>query len=221
MRIDLLTTRKFPKTSKPQNGNVDGELPEAIAEIAETDSIAEREELTGTRKAPFKFNRLLLYFCWGVFLLSAVFFLLGEYFDYDFSAGELISLQGELDEYHAVLSEERDLKDIRQETQGRESEVTKISALYPSHLKIVNSLSNALPDGIWLTSVQSGSKGEVVIKGQSYVFAKVADYLKRLKENELFESLKLREIKRQTLSRTIFSFTVEIEARGASLEYLE
>jgi Tfp pilus assembly protein PilN len=211
----------MPKTSKMQNRKVIGEPPEQTVEVPEPDNKAEIVELIGLQKPPFKLNRLLLYFCWGVFLLSAIFFLIGEYFDYDFSAGELISIQGELDEYHANLSEERDLKNIHHDIQGQESKVTAISSLYPQCLTIVNSLSNSLPDGVWLTLIQSNSKGEIVVKGQSYIFAKVGDYLKRLKEVQLFQSLKLKEIKRKSIARTIFSFTIEIEAGGASLEYTE
>jgi Tfp pilus assembly protein PilN len=170
------------------------------------------------KPSQIKSSNILIYICWAIFLLGSLVFLLGEYFDYDLSKGELLSLTEQVAEYQRCLSNEKDLKIQNQGIQTRESELALINHLYQPWLAILNGLASALPEDAWLIEIKGTSQGNLMVNGRSLTFIAVGEYIKNLQGITLFKQVKLQEIQRVSPKIPDYIFTIDIEAGGTTLD---
>jgi Tfp pilus assembly protein PilN len=173
-----------------------------------------------TKTAP-KSSKPLIYICWGICLLIALVFLLGEYFDYDLAQGELSSFEDQLIEDQSILADEKGLQTLNQDIQNRRQIITEITELYQPWPDILKGLFSALPQEIQLTTLETAPAGKIIVKGQSLNFTAPGTLLKKLRENQLFKSVELNEIKRASAKESRYLFVLEFETGRSSLEYSE
>ncbi|HEX3047646.1 MAG TPA: PilN domain-containing protein [Bacillota bacterium] len=173
-----------------------------------------------TKPSP-KSGKPLFYIGWGICLLIAFVFLLGEYFDYDLSKGELSSFEDQIVEDQSTLADERGLQTLNQDIQKRQQTVIAIIALYQPWSDILKGLYSAIPEEIQLSGIETDNPGKIIVKGQSLTFTAPGTFLKKLREIQLFKSLKLNEIKRASLKDSRYFFVLELETGRSSLEYSE
>jgi Tfp pilus assembly protein PilN len=172
-------------------------------------------------KPSSKSSKPLFYLGWGICLLIAFVFLLGEYFDYDLSKGELSSFEDQIVEDQSTLADEKGLQNLNQDILKRQQTVEAIIELYQPWSDILKGLSSAVPEEIQLSGIETDSQGKIFVEGQSLTFTAPGAFLKKLREIQLFKSLKLNEIKRASLKESRYFFVLEFETGRSSLEYSE
>lgn len=171
-------------------------------------------------KAPSKLRKtkILIYICWAIFLLGSLIFLLGEYFDYDLSKGELFGLKEQVAEIQKHLTNEKDLEIQNRKIQTRESELALITHLYQPWPAIINDLASTLPEDVWLTKINGTNQGDLTVYGRSLTFTSAGEYIKNLQGIILFKQVKLKEIQRVSPKIPDYIFIIEIEAGGTTLD---
>ncbi|MCL6589704.1 MAG: hypothetical protein K6U80_07105 [Firmicutes bacterium] len=173
-----------------------------------------------TKPAP-KSSKTLFYISWGVCLLIALVFLLGEYFDYDLAQGELSSFEEQIAEAQTILADEKGLQTLSQDIENRRQMVTAITELYLPWPDILKGLYSAQPAELQITTLETAPAGKIIVKGQSLTFTAPGTFLKKIRENQLFKTIVLNEIKRASLKESRYFFRLEFETGRSSLEYSE
>ena len=172
----------------------------------------------GNTQMADKKNNVLIYFFMGLLLLGSLVFLLSTFFDYDLSKGELVSLTEQVTEYRNRLANARKLKLAASQIENQQPEWVMVTRRYRPWPAIFNGLTSALPEAAWLTGIEGTNEGGIIVKGRSLTFMAVADFIKNLQGNTIFNNIKLKEIKQVSPEIMDYIFTLEIEAGGTSLD---
>ncbi len=181
-------------------------------------SIPDYSGLSQKKPARIKPGSIIIYIFCAVFLLGSLVFLLDEYFDYDLSKGELLSLEEQVAEHRKLLTNERNLQIQNREVQTRESELALINHLYQPWPAILNYLASALPESAWLIEIKGTSHENLSITGRSLTFKAVAEYIKNLQDISLFNQVKLKITQQVSTKIPDYIFTVQIETGGTVLD---
>jgi len=76
-------------------------------------------------------------------------------------------------------------------------------------VQMMDELSRQLPDHVWVTSVRENSPGSVEVEGVTFSNLMVAEFMQRLEDSPLYESVDLKVSERGTLEdREVLKFTL-------------
>jgi len=162
-----------------------------------------------------KRSNALIYICWGILLLGSLIFLMAEYSVYDPAIGELISLKEQVNQYREDLDKKQQTLKNASKTDNRTPELAWIAHLYRPWLAIINGLSAALPEEVWLTGVEGGNEGGITVKCRSLTVTAAQDFIRNLEGSPLFSNAQLQEMRQVTPGVPDYTFTLMIETGGA------
>jgi Tfp pilus assembly protein PilN len=81
-------------------------------------------------------------------------------------------------------------------------------------VRVLEGVNRSMPLNTWLETVKQNESNEqeVEIKGKTFVFPEVAEYMMELEKNEYFQEINLLSIEfQQENERSSFSFTLKIQ----------
>lgn len=162
-----------------------------------------------------KRNNILIYICWGVFLLGSLIFLLGEYFEYDPAIVELTSLSGQVAQYREDLATERQTQKTESKVENLQPELALITHMYRPWPAVINGLALALPEEVWLTGIEGANEGGINIQCRSLTVTAAQEYIRNLQSNTLFTDVQLQEMKQVSPGIPDYAFTLEIKTGEA------
>lgn len=214
MRINLLPEeRKAKPATKPARQKLNDSKAHKTGVI--------KDRLTGIQITEKRRSNALIYICWGVFLLSSLIFLMGEYFEYDPAIGELASLKEQVIQYREDLAKEQQIQKPESKIDSLPPELAFITHMYRPWLAIINGLASALPEEAWLTGIEGAGEVDITVKCRSLTVMAAQDYIRNLQGNTLFNNVQLQEMKQVSPGIPDYAFTLEIKTGGAALDVLE
>jgi Tfp pilus assembly protein PilN len=216
LRINLLPVERSAKPSvsvKPAKRKM-AESKAERSEIIENESVNPR--ITAKKR-----SNVLIYICWGVFLLGSLVFLLGEYSEYDPAIVELTSLSEQVAQYREDLAAERQAQKIEPKIDNRQPELALIAHMYQPWLAVINGLASALPEEVWLTGIEGANEDSIHVKCRSLTVTAAQDYIRNLQSNTLFSDVQFQEMKQISPGIPDYAFTLEIKTREAAFNVSE
>jgi len=159
-------------------------------------------------------SRLLL----GIILVivSALGFMTGHQFieaNLSTKRAALQQVQDEIAKNGYVAVKIRELETIRDEKNAKNNSLKSITVNKRKWVRILEGLSKSMPLNTWIESVQQNPQNEqdMDIKGRTYVFPEVAEYMLELEKGEYFQKVSLASIEFQKeQDRSYFVFTLNV-----------
>jgi type IV pilus assembly protein PilN len=153
-----------------------------------------------------------------VFLILAIFVAL---FTYAYTLQELSSKEAELQSVRAAVERERPLLRKISELEKNQSIInTKINALKSIQISkkrwvvLFENISSVLPPNMWLMSVSQVSEFNLEMKGTTFDFSEVAEYMVKLEKQVSVEKVSLVSISTTKVDGDeAYSFTLKVELK--------
>ena len=153
-----------------------------------------------------------------VFLILAIFVAL---FTYAYTLQELSSKEAELQSVRAAVERERPLLKKISELEKHQSIInTKINALKSIQISkkrwvvLFENISSVLPPNMWLMSVSQVSEFNLEMKGTTFDFSEVAEYMVKLEKQVSVEKVSLVSISTTKVDGDeAYSFTLKVELK--------
>ena len=153
-----------------------------------------------------------------VFLILAIFVAL---FTYAYTLQELSSKEAELQSVRAAVERERPLLKKISELEKNQSIInTKINALKSIQISkkrwvvLFENISSVLPPNMWLMSVSQVSEFNLEMKGTTFDFSEVAEYMVKLEKQVSVEKVSLVSISTTKVDGDeAYSFTLKVELK--------
>jgi Tfp pilus assembly protein PilN len=125
----------------------------------------------------------------------------------------LAAVQAEVDANANVAQKIHELETLRDEKTAKNNSLKSISVSKRRWVRILEGVNKSLPLNMWVESVKQaeGNENEMEIKGRTFVFPEVAEYMIELGKNEYFQAVQLGTIEfTKEGEKTSFLFTVKI-----------
>ena len=153
-----------------------------------------------------------------VFFILAIFVAL---FTYAYTLQELSSKEAELQSVRAAVERERPLLKKISELEKNQSIInTKINALKSIQISkkrwvvLFENISSVLPPNMWLTSVSQVSEFNLEMKGTTFDFSEVAEYMVKLEKQVSVQKVSLVSISTTKVDGDeAYSFTLKVELK--------
>ncbi|ACX73863.1 fimbrial assembly protein PilN [Fibrobacter succinogenes subsp. succinogenes S85] len=153
-----------------------------------------------------------------VFLILAIFVAL---FTYAYTLQELSSKEAELQSVRAAVERERPLLKKISELEKNQSIInTKINALKSIQISkkrwvvLFENISSVLPPNMWLLSVSQVSEFNLEMKGTTFDFSEVAEYMVKLEKQVSVQKVSLVSISTTKVDGDeAYSFTLKVELK--------
>jgi type IV pilus assembly protein PilN len=153
-----------------------------------------------------------------VFFILAIFVAL---FTYAYTLQELSSKEAELQSVRAAVERERPLLRKISELEKNQSIInTKINALKSIQISkkrwvvLFENISSVLPPNMWLMSVSQVSEFNLEMKGTTFDFSEVAEYMVKLEKQVSVEKVSLVSISTTKVDGDeAYSFTLKVELK--------
>ena len=153
-----------------------------------------------------------------VFLILAIFVAL---FTYAYTLQELSSKEAELQSLRAAVERERPLLKKISELEKNQSIInTKINALKSIQISkkrwvvLFENISSVLPPNMWLLSVSQVSEFNLEMKGTTFDFSEVAEYMVKLEKQVSVQKVSLVSISTTKVDGDeAYSFTLKVELK--------
>ncbi|WP_406537752.1 PilN domain-containing protein [Fibrobacter sp.] len=153
-----------------------------------------------------------------VFFILAIFVAL---FTYAYTLQELSSKEAELQSVRAAVERERPLLKKISELEKNQSIInTKINALKSIQISkkrwvvLFENISSVLPPNMWLMSVSQVSEFNLEMKGTTFDFSEVAEYMVKLEKQVSVEKVSLVSISTTKVDGDeAYSFTLKVELK--------
>ena len=150
-----------------------------------------------------------------VFFIVSIFAAL---FIYAYTLQELSSKEAELQSVRAAVERERPLLKKISELEKNQSIInTKINALKSIQISkkrwvvLFENISSVLPPNMWLTSVSQVSEFNLEMKGTTFDFSEVAEYMVKLEKQASVEKVSLMTISTTKVDgEEAYSFTIKV-----------
>ncbi len=126
---------------------------------------------------------------------------------------ELAKVQSEIDRNANVAQKIRELEGLRDEKTAKNNSLKSISVSKRRWVRILEGVNKSLPLNMWIESVKQAeaNENEMEIRGRTFVFPEVAEYMIELGKNEFFTNVTLGAIEfTKESEKTSFLFTVKI-----------
>ena len=125
----------------------------------------------------------------------------------------LEQVKAEIAANHYVASQIKELEDRRDAMTAKNNSLKSISVSKRKWVRILEGINKSLPLNMWVESVKQAeaNDNEMELRGRTYVFPEIAEYMLEMEKNEYFSKVFLRSIELQKdQSRSSFLFTVLI-----------
>lgn len=126
---------------------------------------------------------------------------------------ELAKVQSEIDRNANVAQKIRELESLRDEKTAKNNSLKSISVSKRRWVRILEGVNKSLPLNMWIESVKQAetNENEMEIRGRTFVFPEVAEYMIELGKNEFFTGVTLGAIEfTKENEKTSFLFTIKI-----------
>ena len=153
-----------------------------------------------------------------VFFILAIFV---AFFTYAYTLQELSSKEAELQSVRAAVERERPLLKKISELEKNQSIInTKINALKSIQISkkrwvvLFENISSVLPPNMWLLSVSQVSEFNLEMKGTTFDFSEVAEYMVKLEKQVSVQKVSLVSISTTKVDGDeAYSFTLKVELK--------
>jgi len=112
-----------------------------------------------------------------------------------------------------VGSRIKELEKLRDEKTAKNNSLKSISVSKRKWVRILEGINKSLPLNMWIESIKQSetNDNEMEVKGRTYVFPEIAEYMIELEKNEYFSKVFLNGIELQKeQNRSSFLYTIRI-----------
>ena len=125
----------------------------------------------------------------------------------------LEAVQKEIGANSYVGSRIKELEKLRDEKTAKNNSLKSISVSKKKWVRILEGINKSLPLNMWIESIKQSEQNdnEMEVKGRTYVFPEIAEYMIELEKNEYFSKVFLNSIELQKdATRSAFMYTIRI-----------
>ncbi len=143
-------------------------------------------------------------------------YLIGQSFfhaDLDSKRENLAKVQAEIGANAYVAMRIKELEKLRDDKTAKNNSLKSISVSKKKWVRILEGINKSMPLNMWIESIKQSeaNDNEMEIKGRTYIFPEIAEYMLDLEKNEYFSKIFLNGIELQKdQSRTSFAYTIRI-----------
>jgi Tfp pilus assembly protein PilN len=126
---------------------------------------------------------------------------------------QLEKVQQEIGANAYVGSRIKELEKLRDEKTAKNNSLKSISVSKKKWVRILEGINKSLPLNMWVESIKQSetNDNEMEVKGRTYVFPEIAEYMIELEKNEYFSKVFLNGIELQKeQNRSSFVYTIRI-----------
>ncbi len=126
---------------------------------------------------------------------------------------QLEKVQQEIGANAYVGSRIKELEKLRDEKTAKNNSLKSISVSKKKWVRILEGINKSLPLNMWIESLKQSetNDNEMEVKGRTYVFPEIAEYMIELEKNEYFSKVFLNGIELQKeQNRSSFLYTIRI-----------
>lgn len=126
---------------------------------------------------------------------------------------QLEKVQQEIGANAYVGARIKELEKLRDEKTAKNNSLKSISVSKKKWVRILEGINKSMPLNMWIESIRQSetNDNEMEVKGRTYVFPEIAEYMLELEKNEYFAKVFLNGIELQKeQNRTSFLYTVRI-----------
>lgn len=126
---------------------------------------------------------------------------------------QLEQVQKEIGANAYVGSRIKELEKLRDEKTAKNNSLKSISVSKRKWVRILEGINKSLPLNMWIESIKESetNDNEMEVKGRTYVFPEIAEYMIELEKNEYFSKVFLNGIELQKeQNRSSFLYTIRI-----------
>jgi Tfp pilus assembly protein PilN len=112
-----------------------------------------------------------------------------------------------------VASQIKELEDKRDAMTAKNNSLKSISVSKRKWVRILEGINKSLPLNMWVETIKQAeaNDNEMELRGRTYVFPEIAEYMLEMEKNEYFAKVYLNSIELQKdQSRSSFQFTIRI-----------
>jgi Tfp pilus assembly protein PilN len=131
----------------------------------------------------------------------------------DNKRGSLEEVQREIGANAYVGSRIKELETLRDEKTAKNNSLKSISVSKRKWVRILEGINKSMPLNMWVESIKQSDQNdnEMEVRGRTYVFPEIAEYMLELEKNEYFAKVFLNGIELQKeQNRSSFTFTIRI-----------
>lgn len=126
---------------------------------------------------------------------------------------DLEKVQQEIGANSYVGARIKELEKLRDEKTAKNNSLKSISVSKKKWVRILEGINKSMPLNMWIETIRQadGNDNEMEVKGRTYVFPEIAEYMIELEKNEYFTKVFLNSIELQKeTNRSSFMFTIRI-----------
>jgi Tfp pilus assembly protein PilN len=148
-------------------------------------------------------------------LAGVAWVMVGSYFDSNLQSqrGMLTSVEKEIAQNADVAQKIAELEKLRDEKTAKNNSLKSISVSKKRWVRILEGVNKSLPLNMWIESIRQtdGNENELEIKGRTFVFPEVAEYMMELGKNEFFQNSTLGTVEfTKEGDRASFLFNIKV-----------
>jgi Tfp pilus assembly protein PilN len=125
----------------------------------------------------------------------------------------LAQVEKEIGENAYVADRIREMEKLRDEKTAKNNSLKSISVSKRKWVRIMEGINKSLPLNMWIEGIKQSDANdeEMELKGRTYVFPEIAEYMIELEKNEYFRKVFLNSIELQKEAKSSsFLFTIRI-----------
>lgn len=125
----------------------------------------------------------------------------------------LEQVKREIGENAYVADRIRELETLRDEKTAKNNSLKSISVSKRKWVRILEGINKSLPLNMWVETIKQAeaNDNEMELRGRTYVFPEIAEYMLEMEKNEYFSKVFLNSIELQKdQNRSSFLFTIRI-----------
>jgi len=125
----------------------------------------------------------------------------------------LEQVKAQIQENHLVASQLSELEQKRDAMTAKNNSLKSISVSKRKWVRILEGINKSLPLNMWVESIKQAESNdnEMELRGRTYVFPEIAEYMLEMEKNEYFSRVFLNSIELQKdNARSSFMFTIRI-----------
>ncbi len=126
---------------------------------------------------------------------------------------ELADVQKEIGANSYVGARIKELEKLRDEKMAKNNSLKSISVSKKKWVRILEGINKSMPLNMWIETMKQSeaNDNELELKGRTYIFPEIAEYMIELEKNEYFSKVFLNSIELQKDAKTSsFMFTIRI-----------
>ena len=130
----------------------------------------------------------------------------------------LAKVEREIGENAYVATKIKELETLRDEKTAKNISLKSISVSKKKWVRILEGINKSLPLNMWIETIKENetNENEMELRGRTYVFPEIAEYMLEIEKNEYFAKVFLNSIELQKeTNRSSFLFTIRINLNGA------